>query len=161
LVCQVWSVESACLLHDPQGHEAPVTSVCCWLDRMGQVVTALTGDAAGGMRAWEAAAGRLLWSVQAHEGGVNIIAMHDSDAGPWQAVSAAEDGFVKLWNGETGELVRDVGEPHGAPVRAMELHNAGLDTGHWYAVASSAPGDVRVHYVGQGVTTSSDFSLFD
>jgi WD40 repeat protein len=113
------------------------------------------------MRAWEVATGRLLWSVQAHGGGINVIAMHDVVTGPWRVVSAGEDGFVKLWNGETGDLVRDVGEPHGAPVRAMILHDAGLNCFHWYAIASSTPGDVRVRYIGEGTTDSAFDSLLD
>jgi WD40 repeat protein len=148
----VWGLQSGRLMHDLRGHDAPVTCLApVSIQRSPfappQLRYLLTGDAAGMLRQWDVTTGQLLRGLRAHEDVITVLRVHEMGDN-FQIITASDDRCVSLWNGADGGLVRNLGERHDGPVRALELAPT---FSRMHVVASSAPGDVRVHDLGRRV----------
>lgn len=68
--------------------------------------TLATAGADGLLRAWSLADMTLRFSVHAHENSVTDLQLYEQ-----YIVTGGSDGCVKLWNLETGQLLRGLGDP--------------------------------------------------
>jgi WD40 repeat protein len=110
--------------------QAPVSSPqagpeVVWRARPGNIVRTVafspdgkllvSGSYDGTLRNWDAAAGKLLRTMNGHAGRIYAVAFSPDGK---IAASAGEDKTVKLWEGATGKLVRSL-DGHSGKVRAV------------------------------------------
>jgi WD40 repeat protein len=111
---RIWDLAAKRSVHELPNHGAIVTSAT-FGGANGQLVA--TGDGAGRVRIWDAAQGRLMRKIDAHSWSPTIVQgktrVAFSPNGSWLLTSAGDattatgDPVARLWDIETGALVRE------------------------------------------------------
>jgi WD40 repeat protein len=97
---RVWDAHTGLTVSILKGHDSAVRSADFSLDGK-RAVTASKNI----MRLWDAATGKLLLKRDEHTQDLNVVSFSPRGS---LLVSASDDGTVRFWDGETGELVGDL-----------------------------------------------------
>jgi WD40 repeat protein len=135
----VWDAESGELHRELVGFGGySVVDLATFLSPDGQQPRLVAGSGSGHVRVYDPEAGSVLHRlkgrdyVRAHHDSVTALAcIASSSAAPHhpRLVSASYDGAVKVWDGETGEMLADL-RGHGGPVKTVAVwkeHTGGHD----------------------------------
>ncbi|WP_166825765.1 protein kinase domain-containing protein [Thalassoroseus pseudoceratinae] len=114
------------------GHRSPVRVVAFSHDDS----TIYTGDSRGRGRLWDAATGKLLYTLEGHSAAITDAEFQHDDA---YVVTTSRDKTATRWNVRTGRERRDDILKHPAPVLAMELFADGR-----HAITSCEDGQLRI-----------------
>jgi WD40 repeat protein len=123
---RIWDVAAKRSVHELPDHGAIVTSAR-FGGSNGELVA--TGDGAGKVRIWDGARGRLMRKIDAHSWDPTIVQgktrVAFSPNGSWlltsagNATTATGDPVARLWNTQTGALVREFPSKGGVVVASL------------------------------------------
>jgi WD40 repeat protein len=129
----VWDEESGVLHRELEGFESiPVRALATFLSPDGQQPRLVAGMSRGHLQMYDPEAGSALHCLEGHLSAIQDLAcIASSSAAPHhpRVVSACYDRTVKVWDGETGEWLADLGR-HTGPVRSVAVwkeHTGGRD----------------------------------
>jgi WD40 repeat protein len=128
----MWDEESGQLHRELEGFEGQyVCALATFLSADGQQVRLVAGSAGGDLVIYDPEAGSVLHRLQGHTKRINDLAcIASSSAAPHhpRLVSACQDGTAKVWDGETGEVLADLGGRSAAwAVAVWKEHTGGHD----------------------------------
>jgi WD40 repeat protein len=119
----VWDEESGVLHCELEGFEASaVTALASFLSPDGREARLVVGSEGADLRVYDPEAGSVLHRLEGHTGAISDVAcIASSSAAPHhpRVVSGSTDCTAKVWDGETGERLADLG--HHGPVWSVAV----------------------------------------
>jgi WD40 repeat protein len=134
---RVWDLETGETSKTIQAHVRSVTAVAVGFD--GRVVSASTDRT---LCVWDLA-GQTEPSFEGHTGSINVVATQPDGR---RAISASDDGTLRVWDSETGRTLRTL-EGHTGSVDAVAIHPDGRR-----AISGSRDATLRVWDLETGKT---------
>jgi WD40 repeat protein len=128
----VWDEESGQLHRELEGFGDYVAALASFLSPDGQQIRVVAGSYGGHLRMYDPEAGSVLHTLQGHMGVITDLAcIASSSAAPRhpRLVSALIGGPALVWDGETGEMLADLGGREGGVVlvAVWKEHTGGHD----------------------------------
>lgn len=144
---KVWDTASGVLIADLEGHTGLVTHVLAIANDSQEVKTLVTVGVDGAIKAWEmSSTPRLLWAQKkAHVNGVNSV---HSDGE--YLISGGADNQVKVWEVQTGRMVKKLGEKFDA-IYGVACKKGG---GQGFIVVSKQNASLVLEVSGYGVLST-------
>jgi WD40 repeat protein len=132
---KVWELDTGRLVRSLEGHTGPVWSVAVTPDSVaspegsgGGSCQVVSGSHDQTIKVWDLGSGRLVRSLEGHTGSVwSVVVTPDRAASPEgsggsgrQVVSGALDNTIKVWELDTGRLIRSL-EGHAGPIWSVAV----------------------------------------
>ena len=115
------------MLHEGWSAQADDYALTCGWGEKGK--TLLVGDVAGGLYAFNADSGNLIWNKKdVHQGGLLALAIHPEGD---RVATSGQDGSVLVWDATTGDALHQI-----QPGKSWVEHLAWSNNGQQLAVAS-------------------------
>jgi WD40 repeat protein len=159
---RVWDEESGELHRELEGFDAwcAVTALASFLSPDGQQARLVASGGRGEMRIYDPEAGSVLHRLDGHTDYIfnrALVCLASSSAAPHHPllVSAAHNGTVKVWDGETGECLADL-KGHEGPMRSVAVWKEQTGEGEHDRIATAGEdGKVKV-WDGEALTLLHD-----